>query len=75
MDNESPMDLTIQHYIWIVLLSTLGILFAIYVLQVNGTNPPLFVFIISSIGTGLTGAIIGVVIGNIFDRLHKALRR
>lgn len=75
MDKESSVNLTIRHYIWVVLLSILGILFAIYVLQLNGTNPPIIVFIISAVGTGLTGAIIGVVIGNIFDRLHKALRR
>lgn len=73
MDKDSLVSLTIHHYIWIVLFFILGILFSIYILMATGNRPPLFVFILSAIGTGGTGALIGGVIGNSLVNFHKAL--
>lgn len=73
MDKESPVPLTIHHYIWIVLFSVLGILIAIYLLMTTGNKPPLIVFVLSAIGTGGTGAIIGGIIGNSLVNVHRAL--
>ncbi len=73
MGKESMVSLTIHHYIWIILFSIFGILFAIYILIATGNNPPLVVFILSAIGTGGTGAIIGGIIGNSLVNFHKAL--
>jgi len=73
MDKDSLVSLTIHHYIWIVLFFILGILFAIYILMATGNKPPLIVFILSAIGTGGTGALIGGVIGNSLVNFHKAL--
>lgn len=73
MEKQSMVSLTIHHYIWIIVFFILGIFFAIYILITTGNNPPLIVFILSAIGTGGTGAIIGGIIGNSLVNLHKAL--
>lgn len=73
MDKDSLVSLTIHHYIWIILFFILGALFAIYILMATGNNPPLIVFILSAIGTGGTGAIIGGIIGNSLVNFYRAL--
>lgn len=73
MDKQSLVSLTIHHYIWIILFFILGIFFAIYILMTIGNNPPLIVYILSAIGTGGAGAIIGEIIGNSLVNFHKAL--
>ena len=73
MDKESLVALTIYHYIWIILFSILGIFFSVYILMATGNNPPLIVFILSAIGTGGTGAIVGGIIGNGLVNFQRAL--
>lgn len=73
MDRDSRVSLTIHHYIWIVLFFIIGIFFAIYILMATGNKPPLIVLILSAIGTGGTGAIIGGLIGNSLVNFHRAL--